>query len=212
VSPRLVPSRSAARPPLLNSALALLLLTAAAGACGEPPEPLPSAPPYETPPPQSAGTAPITADPVTTAPTLPGANPTVPPYAYPTATTPTTRAPTTTTPTTRAPTTVSPTPTPSHAPRCPGAPTGAQILALIDGKPGIPHAALRVRGGPYCTGAWSFTTVEISGRDEDELEPLMVLATGRNATLALVAAGSDVCGDRTQREAPPGIRVLACGF
>ena len=40
----------------------------------------------------------------------------------------------------------------------------------------------------------------------------MVVATGKDATLTLVAAGSDVCSDQVQTAAPPGIRVLACGF
>jgi hypothetical protein len=39
-----------------------------------------------------------------------------------------------------------------------------------------------------------------------------VVATGAGTTLALVAAGSDVCIERVQTTAPPGIRVLACGF
>jgi hypothetical protein len=38
------------------------------------------------------------------------------------------------------------------------------------------------------------------------------VSTGRGSTLALVAAGSDVCVNRVETEAPPGIRVLACGF
>ncbi|MFD0519292.1 hypothetical protein [Paractinoplanes durhamensis] len=66
--------------------------------------------------------------------------------------------------------------------------------------------------GPYCSGIWSFSTVEVSGESADQLEPLMVVTTGKDTTLALVAAGSDVCIDRVQTEAPPGIRVLACGF
>ncbi len=40
----------------------------------------------------------------------------------------------------------------------------------------------------------------------------MVLATGKGTTLTFVAAGSDVCSNRVQTSAPPGIRVLACGF
>ena len=30
--------------------------------------------------------------------------------------------------------------------------------------------------------------------------------------LTLIAAGSEVCVDQVQTTAPPGIRVLACGF
>jgi hypothetical protein len=182
--------------------------TVLVSACGEPPEQLPTSPPYVAPSSarpsggRPAGLPPAgTPPPVVTAPapTLPDANPALPPYAYPTGTT---------TPAT----TVSPTPTPSHAAKCPGTPTKAQILALINGKPGIPNAVLRVETGPYCSGAWSFTTVEITGQDDDELDPLMVLTTGKDSALTLVAAGSEVCSDRTQHDAPPGIRVLACGF
>ena len=71
---------------------------------------------------------------------------------------------------------------------------------------------MRIYQGPFCAGTWSYTTVEVTGEGADELEPLMVVATGTGATLALVAAGSEVCIDRVQTAAPPGIRVLACGF
>ena len=180
------------------------------GACGEPPQPRPTSPPYAI-----ASDPPISLDPSqlaglpagTTPPTL-AATPTIG-GGYPITTYPTRTAPAaTTTP----PTTVSPTPTPSHAARCTGAPTGAQILTLIKGKPGIPNAALKVDSGPFCSGDWSFTTVEKAGSGEDQLEPLMVVATGKGTTLALVAAGSEVCIDQVQTTAPPGIRVLACGF
>jgi len=40
----------------------------------------------------------------------------------------------------------------------------------------------------------------------------MVVATGKDTTLTLIAAGSEVCIDQVQTTAPPGIRVLACGF
>ena len=39
----------------------------------------------------------------------------------------------------------------------------------------------------------------------------MVVAVGAGSSLALVAAGSDVCNDPVHTGAPPGIRVLACG-
>jgi len=179
------------------------------GACGEPPQPLPTSPPYV-----NASDAPISLGPSqvaglplgTTPPTL-AATPTLGggyPTTYPTRALPTA----TTTPAT----TVSPTPTPSHAPRCTNAPTGAQILALIKGKPGIPSSTLKVDSGPFCSGDWSFTTVEKAGSGEDQLEPLMVVATGKGTTLKLIAAGSEVCIDQVQTTAPPGIRVLACGF
>jgi hypothetical protein len=108
--------------------------------------------------------------------------------------------------------TKSPTPTPSHAARCSGTPNRNQILNLINGKPGIPAAALKVTEGPFCSGTWSFTTVALAAEDADVDERLSVVATGRGATLSLVAAGSDVCIDQVQTGAPPGIRVLACGF
>jgi hypothetical protein len=181
---------------------ALTLLTA----CGEPPEPLPTAPPAAVTP---------SADPLSLAPSFPGMLPTGP--AYPTVTTYPTYQPYPTYPagtvrTTTPATTKSPTPTPSHAARCTGAPTRAQIITLVKGQPGIPNKPLTVSEGPYCSGIWSFSTVEVSGENPDQLEPLMVVATGKDATLALVAAGSDVCIDRVQSESPPGIRVLACGF
>ncbi|MGX6604661.1 hypothetical protein ACWKSP_21400 [Micromonosporaceae bacterium Da 78-11] len=180
----------------------LILLSA----CGEPPQPPLTSPPLATGSAASApSVVPVLPTTVATQP-LPATPPTVlPPPTYPTYTARTTR-PTTTTPTTR-----SPTPTPSHAPRCAGEPTGAQILALIKGQPGVPDQPLKVVQGPLCAGDWSFTTVEITGQDEDELEPLMVLATGKADTLALVGAGSDVCSNQVQADAPPGVRVLACG-
>lgn len=180
---------------------------ALASACGEPPQPLPTSPPYVSPSAAPLSLSPSQLGMPTTPPTLAVtptfgggvAYPTYPTYPAPTATT--THA-----------TTVSPTPTPSHAARCTGEPTGPQILALIKGKPGIPNTTLKVDSGPYCSGDWSFTTVEKSGSNEDQLEPLMVVATGKGTTLALVAAGSEVCINTVQTKAPPGIRVLACGF
>jgi hypothetical protein len=177
---------------------ALILL----GACGEPPQPLPTSPPYVTP----------SADPISLSPSLPMVNqplPTVTNYPTLAGTYPTY----TLNPTTLGPETISPTPTPSHAARCPGPPTGAQILTLIKKEQGVPkNKTLRVVDGPRCSGDWSFTAVEVSGEDADQLEPLMVVATGKDSTLALVAAGSEVCIDQVEHGAPPGIRVLACGF
>ncbi|AEV89179.1 putative global transcription activator SNF2L2 [Actinoplanes sp. SE50] len=109
------------------------------------------------------------------------------------------------------PLTKSPTPTPAHAAKCGGQPSPADILALIKGKPGIPSKTLQVQDGPFCSGTWSFTTVKLAGSGTDQMEPLMVVATGKAATLALVAAGSDVCNAQVQA-APAGIRVMACGF
>ncbi|MFI5893186.1 hypothetical protein ACIA5D_24065 [Actinoplanes sp. NPDC051513] len=186
---------------LLLGALTLL------SACGTPPQPplkspplaSPSAAPLSLPPSALPGLPATTTAPTATAtaPTL-GAYPTYPTYTYPTYTTPAT--------------TVSPTPTPSHAALCAGSPTGPQILALIKGRKGIPKVTLQVDSGPYCSGNWSFTTVEVTGSNEDQLEPLMVVATGKDTTLAFVTAGSDVCINQVQTKAPPGIRVLACGY
>ena len=179
-------------------------LLALLAACGEPPRPLPTSPPYVTPsgaPISLSPSLPLVTQPV---PTLTGYPPgqAAPTYTFPTGTV------TTTTPAD----TVSPTPTPSHAARCSGAPTRSQIITLIKGKPGIPSDPLEVTDGPYCSGEWSFATVELTGETDDQVEPLMVVATRKDSTLALVAAGSEVCIDRVQDDAPPGIRVLACGF
>jgi hypothetical protein len=182
---------------------ALTLLSA----CGTPPQP-----PLKSPPLASPSAAPLSLSP-SGLPALPTT--TVPPLAttptfgaYPTYPTYTAVVPTyTTTPAT----TVSPTPTPSHAAPCTGPPTGAQILALIKDQKGVPKVTLQVASGPYCSGDWSFTTVEATGANEDQFDPLMVVATGKDATLKLIAAGSDVCLNQVVTTAPPGIRVLACG-
>jgi hypothetical protein len=222
VSPRtrFVPLLSAA---LLAGGVPLLL-----AACGEPPQPLPTSPPYSAPPSgQPSGALPPGG--------LPSAG--LPPAGLPTAGLPTGAGaplptgaapgpgypgyngyggyptpPTTTT--THAPTTVSPTPTPSHAPRCTGAtqPTGAQILALVKGKKGIPKETLKVFSGPDCAGDWSFAAVGVASKAQNKQDPLFVVAVGAGTSLALVTAGSDVCSDPVQKDAPAGIRVLACGF
>ncbi|BAL93266.1 hypothetical protein AMIS_80460 [Actinoplanes missouriensis 431] len=130
--------------------------------------------------------------------------PTVVPTVVPTTTT-TTATGTTTTPTT-SPT---PSPTPSQAKKCTGAPTGRQILTLLKDNPAVPDAELEVAGGPFCGGAWSYTTVQLKGGGA---EALSVVTTGKGTTLALVTAGTDVCNPRVKAEAPVGIRVLACGY
>ena len=186
-------------------------------ACGAPPQAETSA----DPPVASAVTAPSVAplpslpgitfapiDPVPT--TTPPVVPTYPTYQPTVTTVPTTRP--VTTPPTTAPLTVSPTPTPSHARKCAGEPTGKQILALVEGDDGVPDAELVVAEGPFCATSWSFTTVRLKGEKADEAEVLMVVATGTGGTLAKVAAGTDVCNNRVQTQAPPGIRVMACGF
>lgn len=184
--------------PLAGAVIGLL------AACGEPPQPLPTSPAFAAP-----SSLPVVSGPAFPAATLPTAVPTftgfpttIPPYAYPTPTVPPTTAPTT----------KSPTPTPSHAARCATEPTGAQILTLIKDKPGIPTDPLRVFDGPFCSATWSFTRVEVTGQNPDETDPLLVVSTGTGSGLTLVTAGSDVCIDQVQSDAPAGIRVLACGF
>jgi hypothetical protein len=108
--------------------------------------------------------------------------------------------------------TTPPSPTPSPAAKCTSGPTGAQVLAVIKGKPGIPNETLEVHAGPYCSGSWQFTELEIAGKNADQVEPLLVVTTGKPTALTLVEAGADVCSDRVQHDAPPGIRVRACGF
>jgi hypothetical protein len=197
---RLIPRLGVA---LLAGGIPLLL-----AACGEPPQPLPTSPPYSELPsgPPSGSLPPAAGLPTVTAAPLPtGLAPTPGLGGYPAYTPPAATA------TTTAATTNSPTPTPSHAAKCTGDPTAAQILALIKGKPGIPNATLKVTGGPYCASSWSFATVEVAGKTGHQ-DPLFVVGLGTGADLALVTAGSDVCNDPVQQQAPPGIRVLACGF
>jgi hypothetical protein len=171
--------------------------------CGTPPEPLPTAPPpnFGSPgaaPSGSAGVptfSPPVGVPTAGYPTY--QNPAYPTYpAYPTATAPST--PATTRPT-----------GPPPAPKCTNGPTAAQILAVIEGKPGIPpNAQLVLKAGPYCAGTWQFSTVGEAGPNFD---PLQVVTTGKPAELKLVEAGADVCSDHVHHAAPVGIRVWACG-
>jgi hypothetical protein len=179
-------------------------------ACGEPPQPMPTSPPYS-----DLSSAPPSGVPGSGA-LPPGVQPTVPGAVLPTGYVPTPAYPgyptTATTSPATGPATKSPTPTPARAPKCTGQPTAAQILALIKGKPGIPTATLKVVDGPYCASGWSISTVEEAGKPEDQQDPLFVVAIGSGTGLALVTAGSDVCNDPVQQNAPAGIRVMACGF
>jgi len=196
--------------PLLGVTLlaggALFLLSA----CGEPPQPLPTSPPYsELPsgmPPGSPPSVPVGLPTATGAPlptglvAAPGAGG-YPGNPLPNATVPTTAA-----------TTVSPKATPKHAPKCTGEPTGAQILALVEGKSGIPKTGIKVLDGPHCASDWSFTSIGEADKSADQQDALFVVALGTGADLALVTAGSDVCNAPVRQQAPAGIRVLACGF
>lgn len=189
------------------------LATALAG-CGAPPQPLPTAPPGAR---ESGSLVPSGMAYPSAGPPMgslrPGGYPSggVPAGAipsglpgYPTGLLPTLRSTPTRTP--------SPTrPTPSPAPVCPAGPTKQQVLAVIEGKPGIPNEPLEVRYGPYCSGSWQLAIVGIVGATAAEAEELLVVTTGQPTSLQLVEAGADVCTDRVMNDAPPGIRVRACG-
>jgi len=178
-------------------------MLAALAACGAPPQPLPTAPPKANDLPSSGAAIPSLGASVPGLPTgalPPGGLPTQPVGTFPT-------YPVITTP----PTTPA-SPTPPPAPRCTSGPSGAQVLAVVKGKPGIPDKELEVRAGPYCSGSWQFTELELAGKSEDEVEPLLVVTTGKPSALTVVEAGADVCSDRVQDDAPSGIRVRACGF
>jgi hypothetical protein len=177
------------------------------GACGEPPQPPLTAPP-EAP---GGGSASASANPSAILPTMPpntlptgGVLPTYPTAGLPTYPTSTTTPP----PTTTSPTT----PGPSPAAKCTSGPTAAQVIAVVKERPGIPEAELKVIDGPFCSGTWQFSIVEIAAADaEDEYEPLQVVSNGTPASLKVIEAGTDVCSLKVQNEAPPGIRVRACG-
>ncbi|MEV6487877.1 hypothetical protein AB0M20_04425 [Actinoplanes sp. NPDC051633] len=182
---------------------ALAALAALLAGCGAPPEPLPTSPPR---PAGSAGepssSIGVPTPPAGTPPA--GGVPTGTGYPLPGATLPTTRVvPTTPTPTT--------TPPPPPAPVCTAGPSKQQMLDLVKGKPGIPTKPLEVRFGPYCARTWQFAILGLVGEDEDTDEPLLVVSSGKPSKLTLVEAGADVCSDRVTRDAPPGIRVRACG-
>ncbi|GAA1589416.1 hypothetical protein [Actinoplanes couchii] len=182
-----------------------LLLTA----CGSPPAALPAGParPHVSIDLPSSGVVPPPAY-----PTYPS-GPVYPTSTYPTSTYPVGTYPTgtyvvpTRTTTGTVPPATSPTPTPSRAAPCAGQPTGAEILAEVKESDAVPSGTLTVSGGPYCSGAWSFTTIGKSGA-----EPLSVVTTGAGDTLTIVTLGTDVCNPQVQAQAPAAIRVFACGF
>lgn len=201
--------------PLLSVALLAGGVPLLLAACGEPPQPLPTSPPFSAlPSGQPSGAVPSAALPTVTGAPLPTGLLPTPAYpgvggypgygGYP----PPPVA--TTTPAT----TNSPTPTPSHAAKCAGTtqPTAAQMLTLIKGKAGIPKETLKVFDGPYCSGDWSLVAAGVASKPRDQQDPLFVVAVGPGTGLQLVAAGSDVCNDPLRKDAPAGIRVLACGF
>ena len=187
-------------------ALAGLLMLLAA--CGKPPAPPLSGPPGG---PGSAGpasprpsgfTAPV---PVPTGGLPPGTLPTLP-YVPPA-----TLPPVTTTTTTPPPVTTTPKSTVPPALKCRSGPTTAQVLAVLEGLPGIPQQQLAVAEGPFCSGSWQFATVQIAGEDPKEAEQIFVVTTGTPTALKVIEAGTDVCSVEVQTMAPAGIRVRACG-
>jgi hypothetical protein len=199
------PRPAAVRLLLIGGAVAVL------AGCGSPPQALPTAPPEsrETENVPSSTVPSVTLPAVSGLPTTgglpPGGVPTLPATTLPTYPVPTrvTIAPTTrTTPSS---------PPPSPAGTCTSGPTGQQVLAAVKGRPGIPDADLAVDHGPFCSGSWQYTEVKIAGKNDDEVDPLLVVTTGRPSALKVVEAGADVCSDRVQDEAPPGIRVRVCG-
>jgi hypothetical protein len=177
-------------------ALVIRLLAAVVllAACGAPPEPLPTAPP-----PVVASAGPPSAVP----PTLPSAYPvptgTAGMPTYPAATLPAVTLTTTS-------------PAPSPAPSCAHGPTAAQVIAVVRTRPGIPTGPrLDAKQGPFCAGTWQFTVLGEVGKTLDEVDPLLVVTTGRPRALTVVEAGADVCSSHVEDAAPTGIRVLACG-
>jgi hypothetical protein len=189
--------------PLVVRLLAVAGAVLLAAGCGAPPEPLPTGPPPTF---GEPGTAPPGSGyPSAGVPTYspPGGLPTGAGYpTYPLPTYP--AAPTFAPP----PTTHGPDP----APKCTKGPTAAQVLALIKDKPGIPpNQNYEVKEGPFCAGTWQFTAIGVVGKTLDEVDPLLVVTSGKPASLTLVEAGADVCSDRVESGAPPGIRVRACG-
>jgi hypothetical protein len=193
---RLLPVRGVVPPGVVLRGVVLLGVVLLAG-CGEPPQPLPTAPPPKFGDPSSVPSGTAYPNGLPSAPGYPtttvGGYPTYP--TYPTRTT----SPT-----------ASARPTgPPAAPKCTKGPTDAQVLAVVKGKPGIPaNAQLVVKSGPYCAGTWQFATVGEAGSDVD---PLQVVTNGKPTALKLVEAGADVCSDHVHDTAPTGIRVWACG-
>jgi hypothetical protein len=176
---------------VIRLAAAAVLLAA----CGAPPEPLPTAPP------EAAGSAaaPSTYPPAATTRAYPQPTPTLAIPTYPTATLPTV--------------TIAPTsPPPSPAPKCAHGPTAAQVIAVVRAQPGIPTGpTLDVKQGPFCAGRWQFSVVGEAGKTLDQVDPLLVVTTGRPSALSVVEAGADVCSSHVEDAAPTGIRVRACG-
>ena len=195
--------------------LAGVLLVAVLAGCGAPPEPPPTAPPA---PRESTSLGP-SGVPLPPGGLPPGALPSGGlPSGYPAGALPPGGVPTVAAPTYPTPAATRPIPSPSPtrstpppAPVCRNGPSKQQVLGVIKGKPGIPTRPLEVRFGPYCAGSWQLSIIGIVGETADEEEQLLVVTSGRPAALTLVEAGTDVCTDRVEDDAPAGIRVRACG-
>jgi hypothetical protein len=205
--------------------LAGVLLVAVLAGCGAPPEPPPTAPPA---PRESTSLGP-SGVPLPPGGLPPGGLPPggLPPgglpsgglpSGYPAGALPPGGVPTVAAPTYPTPAATRPIPSPSPtrstpppAPVCRSGPSKQQVLGVIKGKPGIPTRPLEVRFGPYCAGSWQLSIIGIVGETADEEEQLLVVTSGRPAALTLVEAGTDVCTDRVEDDAPAGIRVRACG-
>ena len=195
--------------------LAGVLLVAVLAGCGAPPEPPPTAPPA---PRESTSLGP-SGVPLPPGGLPPGGLPSGGlPSGYPAGALPPGGVPTVAAPTYPTPAATRPIPSPSPtrstpppAPVCRNGPSKQQVLGVIKGKPGIPTRPLEVRFGPYCAGSWQLSIIGIVGETADEEEQLLVVTSGRPAALTLVEAGTDVCTDRVEDDAPAGIRVRACG-
>jgi hypothetical protein len=193
--------------------LALAGLMTLLAACGEPPAPPLTAPPGTSASGSASGpvlplpsglSAPV---PVPTGGLPPATLPTVP-YVPP-ATVP--YVPYTPPATTPPATTTRPAPTVSAAAKCRSGPTAAQVLAVLEGLPGIPEKELKVTEGPFCSGTWQFAAVQIADEAPKDAEQLFVVTTGTPTALKVIEAGTDVCSNEVQTRAPAGIRVRACG-
>ena len=195
--------------------LAGVLLVAVLAGCGAPPEPPPTAPPA---PRESTSLGP-SGVPLPPGGLPPGGLPSGGlPSGYPAGALPPGGVPTVAAPTYPTPAATRPIPSPSPtrstpppAPVCRSGPSKQQVLGVIKGKPGIPTRPLELRFGPYCAGSWQLSIIGIVGETADEEEQLLVVTSGRPAALTLVEAGTDVCTDRVEDDAPAGIRVRACG-
>jgi hypothetical protein len=195
--------------------LAGVLLVAVLAGCGAPPEPPPTAPPA----PREGTSLGPSGVPLPPGGLPPGGLPSGGlPSGYPAGALPPGGVPTVAAPTYPTPAATRPIPSPSPtrstpppAPVCRSGPSKQQVLGVIKGKPGIPTRPLEVRFGPYCAGSWQLSIIGIVGETADEEEQLLVVTSGRPAALTLVEAGTDVCTDRVEDDAPAGIRVRACG-